>query len=275
MVAMANDELGGSSSVGGLLSNVISALADAGIDPERLSQDDLVPLDHFHSRGKAATEELFAGFEIPRGGHVLDVGAGIGGPARFLAGKGYRVTAVELDAEFVHTARELTRRTMPEAPVEFVRASATSLPMRDDCFDGAWLQHVTMNIEAKDVFFAELARVVRPGGRLAAHEVLAGQGGAVAFPVPWAHDADSSFLVADDRFRAAMESAGWRVVGWRDDTPTTAEFIEGIASRLVTVPQLSLRLLLRDKFDACLINYSRALRDGRCRVVTVQAELSG
>ncbi|MGE0002801.1 MAG: class I SAM-dependent methyltransferase [Fimbriimonadaceae bacterium] len=256
----------------GLIDEILLALREAGLDPDNLQPADLAPLDQFHSRGRAATEDVFAEFGVVEGGHVLDVGSGIGGPARFLAGKGLKVTGVDLTPEFVQVARELTRRTMPVAPVEFVNASATSLPMADGAFDGAWMQHVSMNIESKEELFAELARVVRPGGRLAAHEVIAGPGGAAYLPAPWASAEGSSFLVREDAIREVLESAGWRIVAWRDDTPATLEFIAGLVARLDSLPRLSLRLLLGDRFAECFVNYARSLREDRCRIVIAIAE---
>lgn len=256
----------------GLVDEILLALRESGLDPDNLQPSDLVPLDQFHSRGRAATEEVFADFGVSEGGHVLDVGSGIGGPARFLAGKGLKVTGVDLTPEFVQVARELTRRTMPIAPVEFVNASATSLPMADGVFDGAWMQHVSMNIGSKEGLFAELARVVCPGGRLAAHEVIAGPGGAAYLPAPWATEQGSSFLVQEDAFKEAMESAGWRFVTWRDDSQATLEFIAGLVARLDTLPRLSLRLLFGDRLAECFSNFARSLREDRCRIVIVIAE---
>src|SRR5271170_8008718 len=97
---------------GGLLERLLAALREAGKDVERLTIDDLAPVDEFHSRRRAATVELANMLAPTASDHVIDIGSGLGGPARYLAATcGCSVSGVDLTAEFVAVATELTRRT--------------------------------------------------------------------------------------------------------------------------------------------------------------------
>src|SRR5690242_17837691 len=108
------------------LKTVIMALAP---NERRLTPQQLAPLDQFHTRGLAATAELAELAGITADMSVLDVGSGIGGPARFLAlSYGCRVAGVDLSEPFVDAARYLTERTGQSRQVSFQTASALQLP---------------------------------------------------------------------------------------------------------------------------------------------------
>ena len=92
-------------------------------------------LDQFHTRGLAATAELAELAGITADMSVLDVGSGVGGPARFLAATyGCHVTGVDLSEPFVDAARYLTERTGQSGQVSFQVASALELPFDDGSF---------------------------------------------------------------------------------------------------------------------------------------------
>src|SRR5215472_515126 len=131
----------------GLAERLKAALAVFGPDDVRVTPQQLAGLDQFHTRGLAATAELAEMAGITPAMSVLDVGSGLGGPARFLAAaRGCRVVGVDLSEPFVEAARYLTRRTGQELQVSFSAASALDLPFGEERFDAAFLQHVAMNI---------------------------------------------------------------------------------------------------------------------------------
>ncbi len=204
---------------GGLFELVLAKLTDAGYDPDNLRAEDLYPFDQLHGRGVAATVEHVEGAGITRDMHVLDVGCGVGGTARYLATTiGCRVTGIDLTAEYIDIARELTRRCGLGELVGFEQANALDLPFPDGTFDHAVSQNVTMNIPDKTRFAAEIARVLKPGGKLSSSEFSKGPGGDPIFPVPWAREAADSFLVTPEEMRAAYEAGGLRVIEWIDRT---------------------------------------------------------
>jgi SAM-dependent methyltransferase len=200
-------------------------LREAGKDLSRLSIDDLVGLDEFHLRGREATLSLARRLSLAGGERVLDIGSGIGGPARRLASlAAVDVVGVDLTPAYVDLANALSRLVGLEARVRFEVADALSLPFPDARFDVAWTQHVQMNIADKDRFLAEIFRVLVPGGRLALYDILQGPGGEVAYPMPWASQPSMSHLATPGAFRAAMERAGFVVESWEDVTATCRDW---------------------------------------------------
>src|SRR6516225_9731424 len=109
----------------GLTDRLKSALAALGPEDQRLTPQQLAALDQFHTRGLPATAELAKLVGVTAGMSVLDVGSGVGGPARFLAATfGCQVTGVDLSEAFVDAARYLTKRTGQSGQVSFEMASA-------------------------------------------------------------------------------------------------------------------------------------------------------
>ncbi|HMJ98635.1 MAG TPA: methyltransferase domain-containing protein, partial [Reyranella sp.] len=156
-----------------LVDVVLAALDAAGLPP-RLTAADLAPLDQFHARGLEATKELAALAGIDAANRVLDVGSGIGGPARYLAESlGCKIVGIDLTVEYCRLAEALTARAGLAGNVEFRAANALDLPFGDGEFDRVWTQHVAMNIADRPRLYREMARVVKPGGKLALYDAVA------------------------------------------------------------------------------------------------------
>ena len=254
---------------GGLFERILAALTATGKDIDALVAADLSPVDEFHSRGRDATDELAALAGITADLHVIDIGSGLGGPARHLAALyGCRVTGIDLTAEFVDTATALSRRVGLADRVSFVEGDALDLPFPAGSFDLAWTQHAAMNIADRPRLYAEMHRVLRPDGRLALQDLLAGSGGPPLFPAPWARRPDDSFLVDPATQRRLLVAAGITVRAWRDVTGTAADWLAARRARLQAVP-LGMGLLLGDDFPAMVANQERNLVEGR--VVVLQA----
>ncbi len=152
-----------------------------------ITPDTLAPIDHFHGKGVIATEELAALLQPKASDHLLDIGCGIGGPARWIAAKyGCHVTGVDLTAEFCEAARELNGLSGLADRVQILHGSALSLPLPDTGFDRAYSQAVLMNVSDKRGAFREALRVLRPGGSLALSLAGAGPAGEPRYPLPWA-----------------------------------------------------------------------------------------
>ena len=204
----------------GLTGRLKAALAAFGPENQTLLPQQLASLDQFHTRGLAATAELAKLAAISESMSVLDVGSGVGGPARYLAATcGCRVTGVDLSEPFVDAARYLTERTGQSGQVSFRTASALELPFDDGHFDVVLLQHVAMNIADRARLYREIRRVLKPGGKFATYDVVL-RGGELHYPVPWARTPDTSFLLTPDATREAVEEAGFRAVVWQDDSAT-------------------------------------------------------
>lgn len=257
----------------GLAERLLDALREAGHDVSALTRDDLAPFEEFHTGGRAATRELATLAGLERGMRVIDIGSGIGGPARTLAAEaGCRVTGVDLTEEFCRTARILSERVGLAELVEFHQADATDLPFGDAGFDAAILEHVTMNIEDKAQLFREVHRVLRPQGRLALYEIIAGDRAPAIYPVPWAEDDRISFLLSGTDMQAPIESAGFTPLIWRDVSEFATDWFEGVVEhagrRSPGQPaSLGLNLLMGESTRPKIVNLLRNLHEDRVRVV--------
>jgi SAM-dependent methyltransferase len=202
---------------------VLGALRDAGVDVDRLRVDDLNGVDQLHAGGVASTEHLIDALGLTSDSRVLDVGSGIGGPARVAAARtGCGVTGIDLSPDFVDVARSITERVGLADRVTFDVGSATEMPYDDGAFDRAMLIHVGMNLPAKDRVFAEVRRVLEPGGRFAVYEQMRVGGGELTFPMPWAEDESSSFVDTRARYVELLTAAGFRVEVEEDRTAAVA-----------------------------------------------------
>ena len=198
-----------------LAQTILAALRAAGKDVDRLTIDDLAPVDEFHTGGRNASARLAQLAEVKAGQRVLDVGCGIGGPSRYLASTfGCEVTGIDLTAEFVEVAIMLAERTGFSGKVTYRQGNALDLPFPDAAFDLVWSQNAAMNIEDRARLYGEMRRVLKTSGRLAIQDVAAGPGGKPYYPAPWARDESISFLMTPQRTRELIERAGFRVVSW-------------------------------------------------------------
>ena len=217
----------------GLQNRILSALEQAGKNLHSLSVEDLAPLDQFHTRGLAATRELITYAGVRPGWRVLDVGSGLGGPARVLASeKNCHVTGVDITREFCEVATLLSKLTGLAHVTEFRHGDATALPFEDGQFDLALTIQIQMNIEDKRRFYDEIFRVLKPGGRLVFQDIMSGPGGEICLPVPWATRRESSFLISVEALRDTLGRAGFQIekledtseeaLAWRRSQPAAA-----------------------------------------------------
>lgn len=166
----------------GLLDRILAGLRAAGMDPEAPTVDDLAPADEFHSLGRVATKDLAELAALKPGTRVLDVGSGLGGPARFLATTySCDVTGIDLMPEFCTVATELSRLTRLTERTRFRQGNALALPFDEGTFDYVWTIQTQMNIAAKRQFYGEIMRVLRPRRAIHIPRHLCGQWAAAGF----------------------------------------------------------------------------------------------
>jgi len=199
-------------------SRILSAIRAAGMNTElRLSPHELGALDHFHTGGLRATRELMDLARIQQHERVLDIGSGLGGSARLLAGEtGCRVDCIELTTDFCVGAKLLNRLTGLEDRIEIHQGSALELPFPDNTFDVVWMQNVGMNIADKRRLYGEISRVLVKGGRFAFQEMAAGTVATTYFPLPWASVPADSYLISGEAMQSLLGQCGLRTEQFED-----------------------------------------------------------
>ena len=203
----------------GLVQAILDALTASGKNLDALTIDDLAPMDHFHGGGKDSTVGLARLAGLTPGLRILDVGGGLGGPARTLAVEfGCHVTVVDLTESYVQAASELTARLGLADRVTHQVGNALELPFEDGNFGVVWTQNSGMNIADKERLYKGFFRVLQSGGLLALGEPMAGPVQPPIFPLMWAVDAATSFLRTPDEMRDMIEDAGFRARAWDDVT---------------------------------------------------------
>jgi ubiquinone/menaquinone biosynthesis C-methylase UbiE len=251
----------------GLLSRLNAALTEDGVDPDHPSMEALAPYDQFHGRGLDATLEIA---ELMRAGptdHILDIGSGIGGPARYFANRfGCRITGIDLTPEYCDLARHLTRLLDLEDRITFEVGDALAMPFIDASFDGAYSMNVSMNIADKGALYREIHRVLKPGAWLVLSEVAKGQGGELDYPTPWAGSARTSFLSTLEETRRGLVEVGFDVIQLRTTLEEARAF--GARSRAIVErgekpPHRAVMLMLGEIATQAMANVSRGLSEGR------------
>jgi SAM-dependent methyltransferase len=251
--------------VGDLGDTILASLRAAGRDPDALQVEDLAPLDQFHAGGADATRALIRRAGLQRGLRVLDVGGGLGGPARLIAHEsGCTVTVLDLSEESCRVGEWLTARVGLADRVAFRCGSALAIPFADGKFDVVWTQHAAVNIAKKERLYREIYRVLRPGGRLAMQEIMAGTVGPIYFPVPWAGDASISFLRSAAEIRALLADVGFRAVEWVDEREAV---LSGLQPPTPGEPRPFAALLLGPRLPEMQRNVARSLREDRLALV--------
>ncbi|MDQ6934516.1 MAG: class I SAM-dependent methyltransferase [Actinomycetota bacterium] len=228
---------------------ILGALADAGVQVDSLRVEDLAPVDQLHAGFAPATAYLLECLDPQAGTRLLDVGCGIGGPAR-LATSSYdvQVTGIDLTPEFIDAARDLTGRVGLSEKATFEVASGDALPFADGSFDNAMLIHVGMNIENKQPLFSEIRRVLVPGGTFALYEQMRTGDGELPYPLPWAEDDRSSFLATSEEYAAHLAAAGFAVETTENRTmavagrPPTASTGHSISPEVIFGPEFPRRI---------------------------------
>jgi SAM-dependent methyltransferase len=261
-------------SVANLGDTILSSLQRMGKDIDALTPADLASIDALHIRGRESTQELVSHAGVHPEWHVLDVGSGLGGSARFLAVEyGCQVTGIDLTHAYCAAATMLSQRLGLSNRTAFHHGSALALPFTDATFDLVWTEHAQMNIADKARFYGEMARVLTPGGRLAFHDIFAGPGGEVYFPVPWASDPSMSSLITPEALVALLESLDFRVHHWHDVSQVSLAGLQHRAEHVKVhgLPRLGGHLLLGSDNTGKQQNQIRSLEEGR--MVVIQAVL--
>jgi SAM-dependent methyltransferase len=245
---------------------IMSAFNKMSKSLEGLTVEDLAPVDHFHARGFPATVELADRLPIKSDQHILDIGCGLGGPARYIATRFHcTLSGIDITEPFVEAANKLTTLVRMEGQVKIRHGDGQRLPYPDSHFDGAYTQHVTMNVADRRKFFAEAYRVLKPGAFFALTEHGLGAKGNPHYPVPWSADGSVAYLVTPSETRAFLEETGFEDIVVED---TGAKYVAGYKVMIEkaergALPPLGIHILMGETALQKMRNAARNIEEGR------------
>lgn len=244
---------------------ILEAVKKNAANPSCLNINDLSAYDELHIGGRAATAHFASCLGLRNGMSVLDIGSGLGGPARFMAHNyGVSVRGLDLCPAFCCTARFLSEAVGLSGQTSFYAGSALAMPFADGSFDVVMMQHVGMNIESKKTVYQEIARLLKPKGVLGIYDVMASEDFVhLPYPMPWALTDETSFIRTPAAVQQILESIGFKVVRQEN----RREFALKSLQRLLEKP------LQEEKRRRSLDNLFNAVKDGLCAPEIIVCEL--
>ncbi len=260
---------------GNLIDAIERGLQAMGKSHGNVTIDDLAPLDEFHIGGRAASEHFLDQIEFAPGSDVLDVGCGLGGTSRFVASRyGCRVTGIDLTAEFIDTAKMLSRWVGLQSRTTFHQGNALALSFPDGAFDGAYMLHVGMNIADKKKLCAEASKVLRAGARFGIYDVMRTAVGDLVYPVPWAATGETSAVAEPAHYRRALQAAGFEVIAEHERRDFALAFFNDVRARTAAAggpPPLGLHVLMGRNTPEKIGNMIESIEAGRIAPVELIA----
>jgi ubiquinone/menaquinone biosynthesis C-methylase UbiE len=261
---------------GDLVAAIRAGIASLGKTPGSITSDDLAPIDEFHIGGREATAELIGQLALSATDHVLDIGCGLGGAARFVADRhGCRVTGIDVTREYVDVGNMLCEWVGLADRISLQHGDALSIPFPDRTFDGAWMLHVGMNIADKARLCSEVGRVLKPGARFAIYDVMRTAKGEITYPLPWATTAALSAVTEPEEYRKALQSAGFTIVSERNRRDFALAYFDEQRAKVSAagaLPPLGLHILMGEKTRQQARNMHDNIAAGRLAPVELISE---
>lgn len=261
---------------GSLIDAIRSAIGTLGKSIDTLTVDDLAPVDEFHVGGRRASEDFLSQLSLSPDHHVIDIGCGLGGAARFVASRfGCQLTGMDLTNEYIETGRVLSSWVGLDDRIALHQGSALSMPFGDGAFNAAYMLHVGMNIEDKAQLFSEAYRVLQPGSKFGVYDVMQTGKGDLTYPMPWATTAATSAVSAPAQYRAALEAAGFAIVNERNRRDFALDFFDQLRAKTQAAggpPPLGLHILMGHNTPDKIQNMISNISAGRIAPVELIAQ---
>ncbi|MEH2670852.1 SAM-dependent methyltransferase [Bradyrhizobium japonicum] len=258
---------------GDLIAAIREGLARIGKTEATVTAEDLAPVDEFHIGGSAATADLAQQLGLSPNDRVLDIGCGLGGPARHIAARhGCLVTGIDLTRDYIAAGNELSEWLQLRDRVSLQHGNALSLPFASGSFSAAYMLHVGMNIADKSALFAEVGRVLRAQARFAIYDVMRTRHGALSYPLPWARTPDANAVTSPGHYRDALSTAGFEVLSDRQRLDVALEYFARQRAQVAAGPApLGVHTLMGARRPEMVRNMSEAISDGRIAPIEIIA----
>ena len=248
---------------------IVQRLHEQGVEKNKITREHISSVDEFHIKGAEVSLEMAKEAELSKELKVLDVGCGIGGPARMIADVfGCSVTGVDLTNEFIRTASLLSQLVGLSGKTEFMTADATELPFEDNTFDVVWTQHAQMNIEEKEKLYSEIHRVLKREGRVIYYDIFSSENEDMKFPLPWADDSSISFLIKLNDFGRLMKETGFKELLRKERTSDSIDFFETVFenNKKEGSPKIGLNIFMTEQTSLKLSNLLNNLSENKLKV---------
>lgn len=248
---------------------IVQRLHEQGVEKNKITREHISSVDEFHIKGAEVSLEMAKEAELSKELKVLDVGCGIGGPARMIADVfGCSVTGVDLTNEFIRTASLLSQLVGLSGKTEFMTADATELPFEDNIFDVVWTQHAQMNIEEKEKLYSEIHRVLKREGRFIYYDIFSSEKEDLKFPLPWADDSSISFLIKLNDFGRLMKETGFKELLRKERTSDSIDFFETVFenNKKEGSPKIGLNIFMTEQTSLKLSNLLNNLSENKLKV---------
>jgi ubiquinone/menaquinone biosynthesis C-methylase UbiE len=252
---------------GNLIAAIQNGLTLMGKTTSTVTVDDLAPVDEFHIGGRKATVELMEQLQPSPTDHLLDIGSGLSGAARFVADR-YRclVTGIDLTREYVEAGKDLCEWVGLNDRVSLHHANALSIPFPDGTFSAAYMLHVGMNIEDKSKLFSEAARIMRSGSLFGIYDVMRTGDGELNYPLPWATTRESNAVARLEQYRTALQSAGFEILSERNRKDFALAYFNQLQPKMSATdgpPPLGLHTLMGERRKSQVRNMIENISSGR------------
>lgn len=187
--------------------------------------------ESFHPGGLELSRRSIDSLDLQAGAKVLELASGCGTTAIELAHAGHNVTAVDQSPANLDRGREAAKKLGVE--LDFIEADAASLPFDDESFDGVLVECAVSTFVDKASVAAEVARVLRPGGRLAVSDMAVNEplpADFMEFAGPWACLEDARDVAG---YQSLFLNVGLRVLESVDESDALLDLAGSIKRKLV------------------------------------------
>ena len=245
------------------LFNIIKqGLIKNGVDLDLVSPEDLSAVDEFHIGGIAGTRFVSEKLDLSNTSKVLDIGCGLGGPARFIA-ETYKssVTGIDLTPSYIEAGVALNELVGLSGKVNLLTASALEMPFCDNHFDAAYMIHVGMNVANKKQLMSEAFRVTKSNGFFVIYDVMKLKDVDIDYPLPWADKNTESAVELISNYESELVNAGFDIVEKEIKTKFAITFFQNMIENIKKngPSPLGLHLLMGDNTSKKISNIFRQI----------------